>query len=63
MLGMPDIQDQLLLIDRLAAKASDVERKPLENLQAFLSDLYSQFQNKKSITIYRFVSKHRAKAD
>lgn len=62
-LGMPDIQDQLLLIDRLVAKASDSERKPLENLGEFLSDLYSQFQHRKSLTIYRFGSKSRTKAD
>lgn len=61
--GIPDIQKQLLLIDRLAARAPDVERETLDGLAGFLSELYSQLQHQKSVRVYRLASKMRSVAD
>ncbi len=61
-LGLPDIRKQLLLVNRLAHQAGDMERDPLENLGNLLSELYSQLQHQKQVTIYRFGSKTRSKA-
>lgn len=60
-LGLPDIQKQLLLVNRLVGQAGDTERDPLENLGDFLSELYTQLQHQKQVTIYRFGSKTRSK--
>ncbi len=62
-LGLPDIQKQLLLVNRLTGQAGDHERDPLENLADLLSELYAQLQHRKQVTIYRFGSKTRSKAD
>ncbi|MBI4422490.1 MAG: hypothetical protein HY554_02115 [Elusimicrobia bacterium] len=62
-IGVPDIQKQLLLVDRLAQRAGDAEREPLETLATFLADLYSRLQHQKNVTIYRFGSKTRSGAD
>ena len=61
-LGLPDIQKQLLLVKRLADQAGDMERDPLENLGDLLSELYAQLQHQKQVTISRFGSKTRTKA-
>ena len=62
-LGLPDIQKQLRLIDKLALDAGDIERDPLENLGKLLSELYAQLQHHKQVTIYRFGSKSRSKGE
>lgn len=60
-LGLPDIQKQLRLVDKLAMDAGDIERDPLENLGKLLSELYAQLQHHKQVTIYRFGSKSRSR--
>ena len=62
-LGLPDIQKQLLLVRRMTNQAGDMERESLENLGELLSELYSQLQHQKQVTLYRFGSKSRSKAD
>lgn len=62
-LGLPDIQKQLLLVNRMARQAGEMERDPLENLGNLLSELYAQLQHQKQVTIYRYGSKTRTKAD
>ncbi|MCX5795654.1 MAG: hypothetical protein NTY77_09190 [Elusimicrobia bacterium] len=55
--GLPDIQDQLRLVDRLSASASEPELGRLNCLGNLLSELYAQLQHKKQVTIFRFGSK------
>jgi len=62
-LGLPDIQKQLLLVKRLADRAGDIERDPLENLGLLLSELYAQLQHKKQVTVYRYGSRTRSLDD
>jgi hypothetical protein len=62
-LGLPDIQKQLLLVRRLANQAGDIERDPLENLGVLLSELYAQLQHKKQVTVYRYGSRTRSLDD
>lgn len=62
-LGLPDIQKQLRLVDKLTLDAGDIERDPLENLGKLLSELYAQLQHHKQVTIYRFGSKSRSKGE
>jgi hypothetical protein len=62
-LGLPDIQEQLRVIDHLTRKASDNDRRHLEDLGTLLSEFYSQLQHQKQITIYRFTSRTKSKSD
>jgi len=62
-LGLPDIQDQLRVIDRLLARATDSDRDHLASLGNMLSEFYAQLQHQKRITIYRFGSKTHSKSD
>ena len=62
-LGLPDIQRQLLLVNRLVDKAVDHEKQPLEDLGNMLAELYAQLQHQKQITVYRFGTRTRSRAD
>ena len=62
-LGLPDIQNQLRVIDQLSRQASERDRRPLEDLGELLSEFYTQLQHQKQITVYRFGSKTKTKAD
>ncbi|MBI3552902.1 MAG: hypothetical protein HY077_10330 [Elusimicrobia bacterium] len=62
-LGLPDIQRQLVLVKRMIDSAVDHERQPLQDLGNMLSELYSQFQHQKQITVYRYSAKSRSRAD
>ncbi len=62
-LGLPDIQRQLMLVNRMVLNAGDHEKQALEDLSLMLAEFYSQLQHQKQITIYRFAAKTRAKAD
>ncbi len=62
--GLPDIQDQIRLIDRLSRNAADDgDRGRLKDLAELLSEVYAQFQHRKQITIHRFLSRTQSKYD
>lgn len=52
-IGVPALQKQLLLIDKIAAKADDLEFQSLSELATFLADLFSRLQRQKTVTLYR----------
>ena len=61
--GLPDIQDQLRMVNRLSATASEPESERWGDLGNLLCELYTQLQHKKQVTIHRFGSKSASTAD
>lgn len=59
--GLPNLQDQIRMVDRLAEKASEPELERWEDLSQLLADLYSQLQQQKQVTVYRFGNRARTK--
>ena len=60
--GLPDIQGQLRMVDRLSATAAEPELGRWSDLANLLSELYIQLQHKKQVTIYRSGSKNSSTA-
>ena len=52
--GLPNLQDQLRLVDRLCGGADEPELTRWSDLAKLLADLYSQLQHQKQVTVYRF---------
>jgi hypothetical protein len=61
--GLPDIQDQIRLVKRLSATASEPELGRWGDLGNLLFELYTQLQHQKQVTIYRCGSKNFSNAD
>jgi hypothetical protein len=59
--GLPNLQDQLRLVDRLSRTADEHEVEGWEDLGHLLNDLYTQLQHQKQVTIYRIGNRNRAK--
>ena len=55
--GLPDIQDQIRMVNRLSATAVEPELGRWDGLASLLSELYIQLQHQKQVTVYRFGSK------
>ena len=55
--GLPDIQAQIRLVNRLSASAAESEQERWDGLGNLLCELYAQLQHQKQVTIYRFASK------
>ncbi len=62
-IGLPDIQDQIRMVNRLSATAAEPELGRWGDLGNLLCELYTQLQHKKQVTIYRFGSKSASTAD
>jgi hypothetical protein len=61
--GLPDIQDQIRMVNRLSATATEPELGRWDGLGNLLCELYAQLQHKKQVTIYRFGNKSSSTAD
>ena len=59
--GLPNLQDQLRLVDRLARSTSEPEQQHWEDLGELLADLYTQLQRQEQVTVYRFGQRGKAK--
>lgn len=59
--GLPNLQDQIRMVDRLAVRAGEPELGHLQDLGRLLSDLYIQLQQQKQVTVYRFGNRNRSK--
>ena len=59
--GLPDIQDQLRMVNRFCAKADEHEAPRWADLGLLLEELYVQLQHKKQVTVYRLGNKSRSK--
>lgn len=59
--GLPNLQDQLRMVDRLVAKASEPELERWEDLSELLAELYSQLQQQKQVSVYRIGNRNRTK--
>jgi len=61
--GLPDIQDQIRMVNRLSATAAEPELGRWEDLGNLLCELYAQLQHQKQVTIYRFGGKRSSSVD
>jgi len=59
--GLPNLQDQLRLVDRLSRKVDEHEIEYCIDLGRLLTDLYTQLQHQKQVTVYRLGNKSRTK--
>ena len=58
-IGLPNLQDQIRLVDRLAVNADEAQLERLRVLGHFLAELYAQLQQQKQVTFLRFSAKSR----
>jgi hypothetical protein len=61
MVGLPDIQDQIRLVNRVSASSSEPEAGRWDGLGNLLCELYAQLQHKKQVTVFRFGSKSESR--
>ena len=61
--GLPDLQDQIRMVDRLSGTAAEPELGRWGGLGSLLSELYTQLQHQKQVTVYRFGSRSCSTAD
>lgn len=59
--GLPNLQDQIGMINRVTDTASDLELERWEDMRELLSELYSQLQRQKQVTVYRLANKKESK--
>jgi hypothetical protein len=59
--GLPNLQDQIGLINRVSNLANEVDSERWEDVKDLLSDLYSQLQRQKQVTVYRLANKNQTK--
>jgi len=60
--GLPNLQDQIRVLNRLSGSASEPEQQRLTDLGHLLAELYSQLQHQKQVTVFRIGGKDQAKA-
>lgn len=58
--GLPNIQDQIRMINRAAAAATEQEQERWEALKDLLAELYAQLQRQDRVTVYRHAKKGTA---
>jgi len=51
--GLPDIQNQIRMVNRLSATAAEPEQGRWGDLGNLLCELYTQLQHQKQVTVYR----------
>ncbi|HAH05730.1 MAG TPA: hypothetical protein DCM05_04255 [Elusimicrobia bacterium] len=61
--GLPDIQDQLRLVNRSRDKADEHEAPRWASLGLLLEELYVQLEHQKKVVVYRLTNKSRSKSD
>lgn len=59
--GLPNLQDQIRMVNRLAGASVEPEVERWEDIGQLLSDLYTQLQQQKQVTVYRFGNRNRSK--
>ena len=59
--GLPNLQDQIRMVDRLSGRAVEPDLARWDDLARLLSELYAQLQHQKQVTVYRFGNRGRLK--
>ncbi|MFA6316585.1 MAG: hypothetical protein WC943_04145 [Elusimicrobiota bacterium] len=59
--GLPNLQDQLRMVDRTSGKAPEVEQERWNGLKQLLSELYTQLQYQKQVRVYRLGHRSQSK--
>lgn len=61
LVGLPNIQDQLRLVDRQVSGAREPDLATWKDLGNLLAELYSQLQSRQRVTIHRFSQRSKTK--
>lgn len=61
LIGLPNIQDQLRLVDHQASAASEPELATWKDLGDLLAELYSQLQSQHHVKVHRFSQRSKSK--
>ena len=59
--GLPNLQDQIGMINSVTDLASEHDLEKWEDIKDLLSELYSQLQRQKQVTVYRLPKKTQMK--
>ena len=59
--GLPNLQDQIGMINKVSNLANDVDSVRWEDMKDLLSELYSQLQKKKQVTVFRLNNRNETK--
>lgn len=59
--GLPNLQDQIRMINRITGTATEPELERWEDIGQLLSELYTQLQQQKQVTVYRLANKNQLK--
>jgi hypothetical protein len=59
--GLPNLQDQIGMINRVSNMADEVDAVRWADMKDLLSELYSQLQRKKQVTVFRLDKKTETK--
>ena len=51
--GLPDLQHQIRMVNRLTSAASEPELQRMKDLGHLLCELYAQLQHQKHVLVYR----------
>lgn len=51
--GLPNLQDQIRLVNRLRERTEDLEQQRWRDLSDLLSELYTQLQSQRQVTVHR----------
>lgn len=52
-IGLPNLQDQIRMVNRITGTATEPELERWEDIGQLLSELYTQLQQQKQVTVYR----------
>lgn len=52
-IGLPDLQHQIRMINKLSANASEPELQRMKELAHMLCELYAQLQHQKQVLVFR----------
>lgn len=51
--GLPNIQDQIRMINRAAGTATEQDQERWEDVKTLLGELYAQLQRQEKVVVYR----------
>lgn len=60
--GLPNIQDQIRMINRAAGTATEQEQERWADVKDLLAELYAQLQRQDRVTVYRVGKRDQHKA-
>jgi hypothetical protein len=59
--GLPNLQDQIRMVNRITGTATEPELEHWEDIGQLLSELYTQLNRQKQVTVYRLGNRSKSK--